>query len=80
MDPEKERLTYASAEKNFLDIKQSAEIALEQQTSKAFKNDLVTVALENIVSLAKKGIDEIERVKKDQKSRQLKKPTRGRRT
>ncbi len=62
-----ERETLTDAGKIFQDIKQSARIALEHQASKAFRNDLVVVALENIISLAKRGIDEIEEMKNSER-------------
>lgn len=47
------------------EIKRTAEIALEHQKSKASMNNLITVALGNIVSKCETAIDEIENGEKE---------------
>jgi len=47
-------------------IRRTAEIILEHQSSRAFKNHLITIAAENIIGICKDAIDEIEKVKKEE--------------
>ena len=42
-------------------IKRTAEIILEHQTSKAFKNNIVTLGAESIIAMCKEAIGEIEK-------------------
>jgi hypothetical protein len=44
-------------------IRRTAEIILEHQSSKAFKNSVITVGAENIIGISKDAIDEIEKEK-----------------
>ena len=47
-------------------IKRTAEIILEHQTTRAFKNNIITLGAESIVTMSKEAIDEIERQKKEE--------------
>ena len=48
--------------KEILDkIKRTAEIILEHQTSRAFKNSIITLGAESIIAMAKEAIDELEK-------------------
>ena len=60
---ERKTLKDVDVQKILQDIRQSVEPALEHQASKAFRNNFVRVALEDIISLAKKGIDENEQAR-----------------
>ena len=44
-------------------IKRTAEIILEHHTSRAFKNNIITLGAESIVFMCKEAIDEIEKEK-----------------
>lgn len=44
-------------------IRRTAEIILEHQSSKPFKNSVITVGAENIIGISKDAIDEIEKEK-----------------
>jgi hypothetical protein len=46
-------------------IKRTAEIILEHQRSRAFKNSIITLGAESIITMCKEGIDEIERKEKE---------------
>jgi hypothetical protein len=45
-------------------IKRTAEIILEHQRSRAFKNSIITLGAESIITMCKERIDEIEREEK----------------
>jgi len=44
-------------------IKRTAEIILEHHTSRAFKNNIITLGAESIIFMCKEAIDEIEKEK-----------------
>ena len=44
-------------------IKRTAEIILEHQSSRAYKNNIITLGAESIVFMCKEAIDEIEKEK-----------------
>jgi hypothetical protein len=45
-------------------IKRMAEIILEHQTSKPFKDNIITLGAESIIAMCKEAIGEIEKEKK----------------
>jgi sugar-specific transcriptional regulator TrmB len=53
--------------KDILDkIKRTAEIILEHQSSRPFKNNIITLGAESIITMIKEAIDEIEKIKKEE--------------
>jgi hypothetical protein len=46
-------------------IKRTAEIILEHHTSRAFKDNIITLGAESIIAMCKEAISEIEREKKE---------------
>jgi hypothetical protein len=53
--------------KNLLEkIKRTAEIILEHQSSRAFKNSIITLGAESIITMCKEAIGEIEKEKKQE--------------
>ena len=46
-------------------IKRTAEIILEHHTSRAFKDNVITLGAESIIAMCKEAISEIERKKKE---------------
>ena len=47
-------------------IKRTADIILEHQRSRAFKNSIITVGAESIIGMSKEALDEIEKEKKEE--------------
>lgn len=47
-------------------IRRTAEIILEHQTTRAFKNKIITLGAESIVTISKEALDEIEKEKKQE--------------
>jgi hypothetical protein len=52
--------------KIFENIQKSAELVFEHYRSRGFKNSLIEVGLNNIISLAKEGINLLEQRKKEE--------------
>jgi hypothetical protein len=46
-------------------IKRVAELILEHQAARGFKDNLITVGAENIISMAKEAVEELEKQKKE---------------
>ncbi len=44
-------------------IKRTAKIILEHQTSRSFKNSIIILGVENIITMCKEAVDEIEKEK-----------------
>ena len=47
-------------------IKRTAEIVLEHQSSRAFKNSIIPLGAESIIAMCKEAIGEIEKEKKEE--------------
>jgi hypothetical protein len=50
-------------------IKRTAEIVLEHHTSRAYKNSIITLGVESIISMSKEAIAEIQKEKAPQPPR-----------
>lgn len=46
-------------------VRRVAELILEHQTARGIKDNLTTVGAENIISMAKEAIEELEKQKKE---------------